>query len=177
MFMSLIKRWRIGITAILAAWITPLAGGAAEFGLVDLDGRWQGTGSERASPMESAQQITCQSTIQADVTRMINDTTCTGDAGLRRVSTLMVALDGNDITGTLDQSTWTGGTSASPRVLKGSVSGRRTEDGAAFQVRFPGLMPNATVTFKVLNPSSFSVQAAALGIQMMQATYNKVGKH
>jgi hypothetical protein len=115
MFMSLIKRWRMGITAILAAWITPLAGGTAEFGLVDLDGRWQGTGNERASPMESAQQITCQSTNQADVTRMINDTTCTGDAGLRRVSTLMVALDGNGITGTLDQSTWTGGTSASPR--------------------------------------------------------------
>jgi hypothetical protein len=177
MLTFLIERWRMGIAAAVAAWIVTLGGGgAAVFRLSDLDGRWQGIGSERASPMESAQPVTCQSTIQADATRMVNDTTCTGEAGLRRVSSLMVTLDGNDITGTLDQSTWSGGSSVSPTVLKGSVSGRRTEDGATLQVRFPGFMPNATVTFKILNPSSFSVQATALGIQMMQVTYNKIGK-
>jgi integrase len=36
--------------------------------------------------------------------------------------------------------------------------------------------PTSTVTFKILSPSSFSLRATALGIQMMQATYNKIGK-
>jgi hypothetical protein len=109
--------------------------------LTDLDGRWQGTGSERASPMESAQQMTCQSTIQADATRMVNDTRCTGDARLRQVSSLMVTLNGNDITGTLDQTTWTGDNSASPKVLKGQCqeTGRKTEQ--SFRSGFLDLCP------------------------------------
>jgi hypothetical protein len=171
----LIRCRAMRIAALLAASLAPFAGGATELRLTDLDGNWQGVGIDRASPMESAQQVTCKSTFRTEASRVVSDATCTGQAGLRRVSRLTLSLHGNEITGTLEQTTTTLGSNAPPTVVQGSVSGRRMEDAATLQVRFPGLMPSATLSFKFINSSSYSVEATALGILMMQATYSRMG--
>jgi hypothetical protein len=175
MSMTLTKRLTAGIAAFLAAWITPYTAGA-EIKLTDLNGEWNGSGTERNSPIESMQQTTCKSSIRTESTRLISDMVCTGQTGLHRASRLTLTLDGNEITGNLDQTTTTLGSNASPMVLKGSVSGRRTGDTAILQIRFPGLMPNATVTIMLISPSSYSMQATSLGVSMMDVTYNRVGR-
>jgi hypothetical protein len=165
------------IAALLAVLLQPFPGGAAEFKLTDMDGTWEGVGTERASPMEPAQPVNCQAKIRAESNRMTSDTTCRGQAGLRKVSRMMLTLDGNEITGTLEQTSSTPGSNQAAPALTGSVSGRRTDDTATLQVRFSGLTPSATLTFRFLSPSSYSVQATALGILLMQVAYTKTGKH
>ena len=82
---------------------------------------------------------------------MVRDATCAGQAGLRRVSRLTLSLYRNEITGTLEQTTTTLGSKCAPTVVQASVSGRHMEDAATLQVRFPGLMPGATLSFKFIN--------------------------
>jgi hypothetical protein len=165
---------RTGITAIAAACIT-LFTANAQMNVTELDGDWQGSGTDRNTPFESPQQITCQSKIRAQTDRMTSDTTCKGRGGLNRTSRLTVTLGGNDITGVLEAST-RGSDNEAPRELKGAITGRRAGDTATLQVQFPGLMPNATMVLKFTSSSSYSVKVTTLGVLMSDVTYTRVGR-
>jgi hypothetical protein len=172
-----LSRWlKRGIVGVIVASVAPFAADA-QTKLTDLTGDWQGVGTERNSPLESAQPTTCHSKIRSAANHMTNETVCNGQSGLHRVSRLTITLDGDEITGVLDQTSAAGPGASSPMVLKGTVAGRRIDDVATLQIRFPGLMPNATITLKVISPSSYSVQGSTLGISMMDVTYTRVGKH
>jgi hypothetical protein len=166
---------RAGIAAIAAACIT-LCTAKAEIKMADLDGDWQGSGTDRNSPLESPQQTTCQNKIRTEADRMTSDTVCKGRAGLNRTTRLAITVSGNDITGVLDQTSTTGSGNDPPNELKGAIAGRRSGNTATLQIRFPGLMPNATLILKLINLSSYSAKATALGVLMSDVTYNRVGR-
>lgn len=106
---------------------------------------------------------------------MVSDTVCTGETGLHKVSHLTITLDAVKIVGTFDETASFPGSNASPRILKGSVSGVRAGDTATLKISFPGLIPSATVIFKLISSSSYSTQATSLGVAMMEVTYTRAG--
>lgn len=167
------NRTTIAIAAILfGTWTLPLSAGA-ESKLTVLNGEWRGSGTDRNSPFESQQQTKCQSNNRADLVRMVSDTVCTGETGLHKVSHLTITLDADKIVGTFDETASFPGSNASPRILKGLISGVRAGDTATLEISFPGLIPSATVIFKFISSSSYSTQATSLGIPMMEVTYTR----
>jgi len=160
------------VAVVVAVSIAPLTAGA-ETKLTDFNGEWRGSGSDRNSPLESLQPTSCQNTIRADLRRMNGEMTCDGQAGLRKVIHLAITVDGDRFAGTVTQRTTTRGGNAPPSVLNGTVSGRKTETTATFQVRWSGLLPSTTVALKLLNPSSYSMHVTSLGITMMDVTFNR----
>jgi hypothetical protein len=166
------------LSACLAVGILVLSASAAAFcparaetKLTDFDGQWQGTGKDRDLPFESMQQTNCQTTVNADFRRMNSITICNGDAGLDKVIQLAITLSGEAFAGSLTQRTTMRGDEASASVLSGSVSGRKTDNTAIFQVTFPGLLPNAEVTLRLISPSSYSMRATTLGSTLMDVTF------
>ena len=148
----------------------------AETKLTDFDGQWQGSGQDRDLPFESMQRTSCQMTINADLRRMNSVTICSGEAGLDKIIQLAITLSGETFSGNLTQKTTMRGDETSVSVLNGSVSGRKTDNTATFQVSFPGLIPNAEVTLKLISPSSYSMRATTLGSALMEVTFNKAVK-
>jgi hypothetical protein len=149
----------------------------AETTLTDFDGLWQGSGKDRDLPFESMQQTSCQTTVNADLRRMSSITICNGQAGLDKTIQLAVTLSGEAISGTITQRTTMHGDEASASVLAGSVSGHKTDNTATFQISFPGFIPNATVTLRLISPTSYSMQASTLGSLLMDVTFNRAIKH
>ena len=162
-------------SVLLGPWISPFTA-RAESNLTVLNGDWRGSGTDRSSPFESQQRTKCQSNNRADEVQIISHTVCTGETGLHKVSDLKITLNGNKIAGTLGETATFPG-NASPRILKGTVSGIRTGDTATLTISFPGLLPSATVIFKLVSSSSYSMQASTLGVSMMQVTYTRAGSH
>src|SRR6202023_2965502 len=157
------NRTTIAIAAILlGTWTLPLTA-RAESKLTVLNGEWRGSGTDRNSPFESQQQTKCQSNNRVDLVRMVSDTVCTGETGLHKVSHLTITLDADKVVGTFDETASFPGSNASPRILKGSVSGVRAGDTATLKISFPGLIPSATVIFKLISSSSYSTQATRPG--------------
>ena len=166
------------VTAILfvtGMLLVPLPA-AAEFKLSGLNGEWEGIGRERGSPLEPAQQVICRATIRSDASRMASEMECRGQEGLQRVSRIAIALEGDSISGSLDQTSTNAGNRAPPMRLKGSISGRRSGDDALLQVSFPGLTPSGTVIFRSLSADSYIIRASSLGIVMTEVTYRKLDK-
>ena len=161
-------------SVLLATCASPFTAGA-QSELTELNGEWRGSGTDRNSPFESQQQTNCKSTIRADPVRMISDAVCTGERGLHKVTHVAITLDGDQITGSIDETSSIAGSNESPRILKGSVSGIRAGDTANLEIRFSGLMPKATVIFKLISSSSYSTQASTLGVPITQVTYTRVG--
>ena len=162
-------------SVLLGPWFSPFKA-KAESNLIVLNGDWRGSGTDRRSPFESQQRTKCQSNNRADEVQIISHTVCTGETGLHKVSDLKITLNGNKIAGTLGETATFPG-NASPRILKGTVSGIRTGDTATLTISFPGLLPSATVIFKLVSSSSYSMQASTLGVSMMQVTYTRAGSH
>jgi len=148
----------------------------AETKLSDFDGQWQGSGKDRDLPFESMQQTSCQTTVTADLRRMSSVTICNGEAGLDKIIQLAITLSGEAFAGNLTQRTTMRGDDGSVSVLSGSVSGRKTDNTAIFQVSFPGFLPNAEVTLRLISPSSYSMQATTLGSTLMDVTFNRAVK-
>ncbi len=88
-----------GVTLALVAWLAAPAA-VAETKLPELNGRWSGGGTDRDSPMDSAQPTRCRVTVKADLTHMTSDTECNGQAGLHKVIRLSVTFAGDRFTGT-----------------------------------------------------------------------------
>jgi hypothetical protein len=164
-----------GTLILLASGIASYPAGA-ETKLTDFDGQWQGSGKDRDLPFESMQQTSCQTTINADLRRMNSITICNGDAGLDKIIQLTITLSGEVFSGNLTQKTTMRGDDKSVSVLNGSVSGHKTDDTASFQVSFPGLVPNAAVTLRLISASSYSMQATTLGSTLMDVTFNRAVK-
>jgi hypothetical protein len=162
------------IAVVLAAWVTPLSA-VAESKLTDLNGEWRGSGTDRDSPFENFQETICRTKIKADESHMNSVMICEGQQGLKKVVRLTVTLDGDKFTGDVDQTTLTRG-DKTPDVDKGTVSGQKIKDTANLQIRFPGLMPNATVALVLRNPSSYTMHVSSLGSTIMNVTFSKVDK-
>jgi hypothetical protein len=174
--MTWIGHWRWQAAAVLIAVMVPCPV-VAETKLTYFNGTWHGSGTDRNSFLESSQQTTCRTIVRADLRRMRSEMDCEGHAGLRKVVHLTIALNGDQFTGELTQTTTMRGHNVSASVLQGSVLGRKTDDMAAFQVQFSALVPSVNVTLKLNNPSSYSMRVTTLGFTLMDVTFNRSIMH
>jgi hypothetical protein len=141
--------------------------------LTDFNGAWRGSGTDRATPLQSSQQTNCRATIRADETSLTDEMVCDGQGGLHKTIRLAVHLSGKVISGTLTQKSSTHGADAA--TLEGSISGTRTANAANFQVHFGGLMPTVTVNLRLNNPSSYSIHASTFGGTLMDVSFRRAG--
>jgi hypothetical protein len=162
----------IAIGLLLCATAAIRAPAHAETKLTDFGGTWQGSGTDRSTPFESAQKTRCRASINATLTQMRSSIVCNGAAGLTKAIQLNIVLSGDVFTGALSQKATRSG-SNSPTVLNGSVNGRKTNTTAKFTVSFPGLTPSVAVTLTLMNSASFSMQATTLGGQLMNVVFNR----
>jgi hypothetical protein len=175
--MSLVLTRCFGLGIAVVAFMCgalPHAGAAAK--LTDFNGVWQGAGTDRNSPLERAQQTSCQMRIRADQSHLTSDTVCHGQAGLSKVLQFAVTLDGDRFSGSAGQTSTTRG-SATSDTLKGAVSGQKTEDTANLHIVFPGLTPNAEVVLKLIDPSTFSMHVASHGLTLMDLLFHRQAAH
>lgn len=145
----------------------------AETRLTDFNGVWQGAGEDRRFPFERMQRTKCQTNIHTDLRQMTARTKCIGDAGLNKSITLSIFTEGDAFSGSLTQIASIAGDTDSPTVLKGSVSGQKTNSIATFQVRFSGLIPTVTVTLNLIKSTSYTMLARTLGGTLMDVTFNR----
>lgn len=148
---------------------------AAAIKLPELNGSWQGNGTDRATPLETAQHTHCRATIRATETSLNQEMICVGDAGLRKTVRLAVHLTGNAVSGTLTQTSVSRG-NETPATLHGSVSGTRTDNAADLRVDFGGLMPRVSVSLNMNSASAFSLEASTLGGTLMQVSFSRAGR-
>jgi hypothetical protein len=148
---------------------------AAAVKLPELNGSWQGSGTDRATPLETAQHTHCRATIRASETSLNQEMTCVGDAGLRKTVRLAVHLSGNAISGTLTQ-TSVSRANETPATLHGSVSGSRTDNAANLRVNFGGIMPSVSVALNMNSASAFSLHASTFGGTLMQVSFSRTGR-
>jgi len=164
---------RAGLRAYLA--ILSLAGGvslsdAAETKLTEFVGVWHGRGTDRTSPLQTAQSTNCRMKIQADEHRLVSDTKCNGERGLAKTLHLSVVIDGDKVSGEAKQTAQAPG--GEPDILRGSVSGTRGDEEANLIVRFPGLTPNASIVLTRNNPSTFNMNISSLGLTLTDVTFH-----
>jgi hypothetical protein len=162
----------VAISLSLCAMVALRTPAYAETKLTDFGGTWQGVGTDRSTPFESAQKTRCRASINATLTQMSSNIVCNGAAGLTKVIQLNIILSGDAFTGTLTQKATMSG-SNSPTVLNGSINGRKTNTTAEFTVSFPGLTPSVAVTLTLMNPASFSMLATTIGGQLMNVVFNR----
>jgi hypothetical protein len=158
--------------AAVVVWVAPCAA-KAESKLSELEGEWSGSGTDRDTPFESMQKTSCKSKIHSDERRLSNEIVCMTSSEVHKTMHLQIALDGAQIKGDFVQTLTR--LRESTQMRKGVVSGRRTGDAADIQIQFGGLTPTATVKFIVLNPSSYLIRVAALGSQLMDVTFKRIG--
>ena len=168
---SMTAHFGLRIAAILIAW-SPISNVGAETKLTDFRGAWHGKGTDRNLPFQHAQRTNCRMWVLADQSQMTSSTTCRGDLGLSKVFRLNIALDGDHFTGSASQTSVARGSTA---TVTGSVTGRKTNEMATFQVRFPGFTPNAEVVLKLIGKSSFSMQIASHGFTLSDLIFHRPG--
>ncbi len=171
-------RWRCGGAGSAVVFFILLcvsSAAAAAVKLPELNGSWQGSGTDRATPLEAVQHTHCRATIRASETSLTQEMTCQGDAGLHKTVRLAVHLSGNAISGTLTQTSVTRG-NGSPTTLRGSVTGSRTENAANLQVHFGGLMPTVSVALNMSSTSAFSLHASTFGGTLMRVNFSRAGR-
>lgn len=169
---SLRKRVRAPLAAALAGWMT-LASAGAETPLTEFNGPWVGRGTDRDSPLQTAQRTQCQTRVQADPTHMTSDMECNGRAGLQKRILLSVAFTGSRFTGSVEQTSVVRGSGAAPLLRAGSVTGNKAGDTAEFLVRFPGLTPNAHVVLELTSPTSFAMTVSSLGATLTKVHFRR----
>ena len=146
----------------------------AETQFTHFNGVWQGTGQDRYSPLEAMQHTRCQTTVNADLRRMVAQTSCNGAEGLRKLVHLSITVNGSAFSGTITQRTRVGGDPET--VLSGTVTGRKTDTTAEFDARFPGFVPNVAVALKLTTPNTYTMQARTLGGQLMDVSFKRSGR-
>ena len=161
-------------SAAVLACLLP-APAAADPKLSDLNGKWQGAGRDRSAPWQSLQSTKCRTTIRANSRQLNTEMTCDSGDGQRKVVHLSVTLDGDQVTGKVSQQLRHSKYPVS--VLNGSVSGQRTDTTANLNVRWSDLTPNTTVALKLNGSSSYSMKVTALGLTMMDVTFNRSVVH
>lgn len=162
------------IAMAMVTWIV-LPTAAAETKLSDFNGEWRGNGTDRSTPLEFAQPTNCRMRIQADLRHMHSETTCIGQAGLRKVLRLTITVDGDQFTGDASQTSTV--TNSAAEVLNGTVIGHKADEMASLEVRFPGLTPSATIVLRRHDPSSFNMNITSLGLTLMNVSFNRTTTH
>ncbi|HEY4855615.1 MAG TPA: hypothetical protein VIH98_02935 [Xanthobacteraceae bacterium] len=155
------------------AWIVP-GTASAEGNMGALDGEWAGSGTERDTPFQSMQKITCQSKIRADQHHMSNEISCTTQSGVRKTTHTQVTLEGTRLSGSVLQTRTL--PSEPMQSRKGTVKGVRTGNSAVTEIQFSGLMmPAAKSHLIVHDASSYSIRVEAMGAVMMDVKFKRVG--
>lgn len=152
-----------------------LPSAVAETRLSDFNGEWHGNGTDRNTPLEFPQPTNCRMEIQADLRHMNSETTCIGQAGLRKVLRLAITLAGDQFTGDATQTSTL--TNSPAKVLHGAVFGHKGDETASMEVKFPGLTPSATVILRRLNLSTFNMNITSLGLTLMNVTFDRTTNH
>jgi hypothetical protein len=173
--MNFVRYSVVPIAMAMVTWIVLPSVAAAETKLIDFNGEWRGNGTDRNTPLESTQPTNCRMRIQADLRHMNSETTCIGQAGLHKVLRLTITLDGDRFTGDASQTSTAANSAA--KVLNGTVIGHKADETASLNVRFPGLTPSATVVLRRLDPSTFNMNIASLGLTLMDVTFNRTTNH
>jgi hypothetical protein len=157
-----------------AVYVALVTGAAAETKLTDFNGEWRGSGQERDSPLQYLQATTCRNIIRASAKRMQSEMTCESKSGGSKLIRMTVTLEGDQLTGKIMRRATQPG--RGDAVLRGAVSGKKTDKSANLLVRWQGATPNTTVHLKLNTPTSYSMQATALGITMMDLTLNRIAE-
>jgi hypothetical protein len=144
---------------------------AAETKLTDFNGEWRGTGQDRESMLQSLQDTICRNRIRADLKRMQTEMICIRKSGLSKRVRLTVVLEGNRFTGEIMQKTTQPGRDDS--VINGTIEGQKTDNSANFRVTWKGATPNTSVDLTLNTPTSYSMRVTALGITVMDVTFNR----
>jgi hypothetical protein len=165
---------RAQIAAALVMWLA-LTPAGAETKLTAFNGQWLGHGTDRDSPLASAQPTRCHTRVTADLTHMTSDMECNGQAGLHKRVRLSIAFTGNKFTGSTEQISVVRGSGKAPKRRAGAVVGMRTGDRAEFEVKFPGLTPNAHVVLELTSPTSYAMSVSALGATLTKVNFHRPG--
>jgi hypothetical protein len=144
---------------------------AAETKLTDFNGEWNGVGQDRESALQFLQDTSCKTVIRADLTHMQTEMNCARKSGVRKLVQLTVTLAGDQFNGKIMQKTTQPG--REDAVINGAISGNKTDRSANFLVTWQGATPNTTVDLKLISPTSYSMQATALGITVLDVTFNR----
>jgi len=144
---------------------------AAETKLTDFNGEWHGVGHDRESALQFLQDTSCKTVIRADLTHMHTEMTCARKSGLSKYVRLTVVLEGDRFSGKISQRTKQPG--HEDAVINGSIVGKKTDQSANFLVTWKGATPNTTVDLRLISPTSYSMQAVALGITVLDVTFNR----
>jgi hypothetical protein len=145
------------------------ASAAAETKLSDFTGEWSGRGQDRDLPLVSLEAVTCQNGIRANPKRLHSEMTCERQSGVRNAVQMTVTLEGNQLSGKITRKVTRPGDQDD--VISGTVSGTKTGDTANLLVRWDGATPNTTIALKLTTPTSYSMQATALGATMKDQTF------
>lgn len=148
-----------------------VAGAAAETKLTHFNGEWRGTGQDRDSPLQALQDTTCQNAVRATPQRMISEMTCERKSGVRKTIRMNVTLEGDQLSGRINQRTSEPG--KEDVVIGGTLSGKKTDNAANFTVNWKGPTPSATVNLQLNGRTSYSMRVTALGLTFMDAAFSR----
>ena len=147
----------------------------AETKLTEFNGQWLGGGTDRDTPLASAQPTRCQTRVTADLTHMTSNMECNGSAGLHKRIRMSISFTGNKFSGSTEQISVVRGSGAAPKRRAGTVVGVRTGDRAEFEVRFSGLMPNAHVVLELTSPTFYAMTTSVLGATLTKVDFHRPG--
>src|SRR5258706_13566455 len=105
---------------------------------------------------------------------MQTEMNCARKSGVSKRVQLSVTLAGDQFSGKITQKTSQPG--REDAVINGAISGKKTDTSANFLVTWQGATPNTTVDLKLISPTSYSMQAAALGITVLDVTFNRTAE-
>jgi len=166
---SLTRHFSLLITAIIIVGSSSSNAGA-ETKLTDFVGAWHGKGTDRNLPLDPFQKTNCRMWVRVDQRHLNSSTVCHGPSGHSKVIRQALTLSGDRFTGRVSQTNTARGRTA---IVRGSLSGVKTADGATYRVRFADLTPNAEVALKRVGPSSFSMLMTVHGFTMMDLIFNR----
>jgi hypothetical protein len=167
---------RLSLAIAVAGWMA-LTPAGAQTKLTEFNGEWLGGGTDRNTPLASAQKTQCQTSVTADLTHLTSDMACKGEAGLNKRVRVSVAFTNSRFTGTAQQTSAAEGSRAAPERLDGTVTGNRNGDITTFDVRFPGLTPSARVLLELTSPTSYTMTVSTLGAILTKVDFHRPGGH
>lgn len=165
------RQWNFVAFVLGFAIVTAPPAPASEFN--DYNGAWQGSGTDRNSPLETAENTRCTMRVNADKTHSSTTTSCRAENFSKSVRMNLTLDAGDRLTGTVTQTVTRSG-AAAPETLSGSVTGTRVGETLNLHVRLPGLTPNADIVVSG-NPTSFSMRVSSHGFSLMDVTFRRSG--
>lgn len=159
------------VRIFLVLMLAPPVAARAATPLTELNGEWNGGGTDRDGPFASQQTTRCRATVKTDPTHLTSTTQCDGAAGLHKSFHLSVVFAGDQFTGNVEQvSSVRGG---APTRYAGTVTGSREGDVATFTAHFGALTPNAHIVLTLSSPTSYAMKVSVLGSILTDVTLRR----